>query len=79
MKDFGAQWVMKDEPDEPFVTEEHLDYLDRLRESGVANMYGAAPYLVEEFGVSRAQARRILADWMRTFAERHPRSGEGER
>jgi len=27
-------------------------------------MFGAAPYLQEEFGLNRAEARRTLADWM---------------
>jgi len=27
------------------VTDEHLDYLDELRESGVTNMFGAGAYL----------------------------------
>lgn len=48
-------------------------FLDKLRESGVTNMFGAAPYLVEEFGVSRHEARDLLLNWMQTFKERHPR------
>ena len=32
-----------------FITEEHLEYLDELRESGITNMYGARPYLINEF------------------------------
>lgn len=30
---------------------EYFEYLDELRESGVTNMFGAAPYLVSEFGI----------------------------
>ena len=52
--------------------EEYFEYLDQLRESGVTNMFGATPYLVEEFGVDRSTARRILTEWMRSFSERHP-------
>ena len=48
------------------------DYLDALRESGVTNMFGAAPYIVEEFGVSRTEAKQFLLNWMQTFEERHP-------
>ena len=43
------------------VTEEHLKYLDALRKSGVTNMYGATPHLMEEFPVSKSEAREILA------------------
>jgi hypothetical protein len=39
-------------------------YLNRLRESGATNMYGASPYLQEEFGMDRREASRTLTDWM---------------
>jgi len=55
------------------ITEEHLVYLDRLRDSGLTNMFGAAPYVAAKFGVDDVQARIILGHWMRTFADRHPR------
>lgn len=47
-------------------------FLDDLRESGVTNMFGAAAYLVAEFGVSREEAKALLLNWMQTFEERHP-------
>ena len=53
--------------------EEVNDYLDALRESGETNMFGAAAYLVAEFGVSREEAKFLLLNWMQTFKERHPR------
>lgn len=46
---------------------EYFDYLVELRDSGVTNMFGAAPYLVEEFGLSRQAARQVLAAWMKSF------------
>ena len=52
--------------------EEVNDYLDALRESGETNMFGAAAYLVAEFGVSREEAKFLLLNWMQTFDERHP-------
>ena len=48
------------------------DYLDALREDGSINMFGAVPYIVEEFGFSRRDAQQYLVNWMQTFAERHP-------
>ena len=42
-------------------------FLEMLRKSGVTNMYGAAPYLEEAFGVSRKDAREILIDWMSNY------------
>jgi hypothetical protein len=48
---------------------ECFQYLDHLRESGVTNMYGAAPYLEEEFAISSRSARAILGKWMKSFSE----------
>jgi hypothetical protein len=31
------------------VTDDHLEYLDWLREDGATNMYGSRPYLMREF------------------------------
>lgn len=46
---------------------EHKEYLDDLRESGETNMFGASPYLQDEFGLTKQEARAILSEWMRTF------------
>lgn len=54
------------------LTEEHLTYLDELRESGETNMFGASPYLEGEFGLNRRDAKAYLIHWMETFGERHP-------
>jgi len=54
-----------------FVEEEHLEFLDDLRESGVTNMYGARPYLIDAFDLDKNTARDILSYWMKTFGERH--------
>ena len=51
--------------------EEMFQYLDDLRESGVVNMFGATPYLQDEFGLDKREARVILAEWMETFDKRH--------
>ena len=46
-------------------------YLDRLRESGITNMFGARPYVEDEFGLGRREAKDLLIEWMETFDERH--------
>lgn len=53
------------------VTEEHLEYLDDLRDLGITNMFGASPYLVKEFDLTEQEARQVLSYWMTTFGERH--------
>lgn len=62
-------------PDEtPFVvTDEHLDYLDELRDSGATNMFGARPYLMDAFPeLTKKEASTVLSEWMRTYGDRHP-------
>lgn len=52
---------------------EYFDFLDELRESGVTNMFGAAPYLRQKFPELRndpKQAAEILRAWMDTYADR---------
>ena len=52
------------------VENDHLVYLDRLRDSGVTNMYGATPYLRKKFpDLSNEQATQILSYWMRSFGK----------
>jgi hypothetical protein len=46
---------------------EVMEYLNQLRESGVTNMFGATPYVIEEFGLDQSEARRILILWMSNF------------
>jgi hypothetical protein len=49
------------------VTDEHLAYLDDLRDSGITNMFGARPYVENEFGCSKREATEILSYWMKSF------------
>jgi methionine synthase I (cobalamin-dependent) len=46
------------------VTDDHLFYLDALRDSGEINMFGASQYVAREFGVDKYAARTILNYWM---------------
>jgi hypothetical protein len=47
---------------------EYFDYLDALRESGVTNMFGAVPYLLDQFEeLTKMEAQRILINWMETY------------
>jgi hypothetical protein len=52
------------------VTDAMLKYLDALRESGVINMLGAGEYVEAEFGLSKKEAKKVLAYWMQTFTSR---------
>lgn len=45
------------------VREEFL-FLNQLRQSGKTNMFGATPYVQEEFGLDRREAKAVLMEWM---------------
>ena len=49
------------------MTQEHYDYLIELRDSGVTNMWGAAPYLEQRFDLSEQDAKDILLEWIDSF------------
>ena len=52
------------------VKDEHLVYLDDLRDSGATNMFGAGSYLQEVFGLDKRASRTILAYWMQSIGDR---------
>lgn len=55
------------------VKDEHLDFLDDLRDSGTTNMFGARPYLLAAFPeLKRDEGMKVLQYWMDSFSERHP-------
>ena len=50
--------------------QKYFDFLEKLRQSGETNMYGAAPYLQSKFSElhgSREKANAILIAWIKTF------------
>ena len=55
--------TLLDMPDEATV----FEYLKDLRDSGVTNMWGAAPYIQEEFDISGKEATRFLLAWIESF------------
>lgn len=49
--------------------EVYMDYLYSLRRSGVTNMFGATPYLQQEFDLDRKTAKTVLLYWIENFDE----------
>ena len=48
--------------------QEAMIYLNDLRESGITNMFGARPYLMDDMpDLSKKEAGDILSLWMRNF------------
>lgn len=54
--------------------QQYYDYLDKLRDSGTTNMFGAGQYLQNQFGLDRQAAKRILQQWMAEYSD--DRSGQ---
>lgn len=51
-----------------FIKNEYLEFLDDLRKSGIVNMMGARPYLMNAFdSLTEERAGRILVYWIKTF------------
>tara|TARA_Y100001968_G_C19444358_1_gene764409 strand:+ start:3105 stop:3287 length:183 start_codon:yes stop_codon:yes gene_type:complete len=47
--------------------EGYFAFLDELKESGVTNMFGAVPYLMDEFILDKDEALDILSRWMESY------------
>jgi hypothetical protein len=42
-------------------------FLVQLRDSGETNMWGAPPYLAQEFGCTHKKAQEVLLLWIASF------------
>ena len=48
---------------------EYYKMLEAIRESGVTNMFGAAPYLATCCDIDEKLARQVLSNWMQNYDE----------
>ena len=69
---------MNDNEKHPIKEEWEVYYiiLERIRQSGITNMFGAAPYL-KEFcpELSREETKEILLSWMSNYNELNKKYG----
>ena len=49
------------------TTNKYWIYLEKLRRTGLVNMFGASAYLENDFDLSHSEAVMILADWMKNY------------
>jgi hypothetical protein len=49
------------------LEENVFEYLNELRESGAVNMFGSSIYLIQDFGLDKRTARRLVGMWMQSF------------
>ena len=47
--------------------QEVLEFLNILRDSGATNMFGAVPYIKDEFNLDSKEAKSLLSLWMANF------------
>lgn len=47
--------------------QEVLEFLNIVRITGVTNMFGATPYIEDEYGLDKKESRRLLSLWMKNF------------
>ena len=62
-----AEAVTSAERMNDMTTNEYWLFLEDLRRTGITNMFGAAPYLMNEFGLSKQEAQKILIEWMKNY------------
>ena len=53
------------------VEDEHLEYLDMLRKSGITNMFASCDYIQRVFDMNRHEAKEVLSYWVHSFKEQH--------
>lgn len=54
------------------IKDEWNDYyetLERIRRSGITNMWSAAPYLADYEDISKTLAREVLLSWIENYDE----------
>ena len=54
---------------DPQLKKQVFEFLDRLRESGQINMFGAGPVVQSEFGFDKREARSLVMEWMGGFGK----------
>lgn len=47
-----------------FTVSDIRDFMNRLREGGATNMFGAGPYLGDAFGFDRHEQKEIVLQYM---------------
>ena len=47
--------------------QEVLEFLNMLRDSGATNMFGATPYIKDEFDLDSKESKSLLMLWMANF------------
>ena len=52
-----------------WTDQDYFGYLDTLRDRGVTYMFGATPYLQEEFGLEAGEAKLVLSRWFKSYEE----------
>lgn len=62
---------MEKEKEYPIKSEwtEYYQTLERIRQSGIVNMWGSSPYLAAICGIDDKLAQDILVNWIYNYSE----------
>mgnify|MGYP003125181158 FL=1 len=52
-----------------YYIEQYKEFLDDLSDSGETNMLGAGSYLIQEYGLEKQEARKIVAWYLSLYSE----------
>ena len=44
---------------------EVYEFLEKLRKSGETNMLGSIPYIMDEFGINKPEAKKLLINYLK--------------
>ena len=58
--------LLEDEEYNQYKNEVFL-YLEKLKEDGLTNMFGAGSFIMADFEVSKSVAHKYLAEWMESY------------
>ena len=53
----------------------YFDWIEKLRQSGVTNMYGAVPYIQDHFLITDEEATVLLVYWMNHYNDLFEKRG----
>lgn len=57
------------------MTDEHKEYLNKIRDTGISNMYFAIDHLINKFRITHEEAKFILEEWFESIKKENTPQG----
>ena len=55
--------------------ENYYQFLENIRQSGICNMWGATPYIMDAFHLNYEDAATVLCNWIQNYEELNKKYG----